>query len=532
MLRIAVHADPLRVRYGSKAESSRSLTAVGLAKLGDRRFAQVRGRAVRGEAGLERGIGNRKQGKGRGTHMTQAEGWQSPEAYLNRVDLNPGPQSGNVPGRSRWFETVLEPHSGPGFVAGAERAPESRYGSEEKFESEAESETGSSTAKVAGGIPGDWGLGSFAAGEPGRPAIPVAGQFPEIRFPESMSGLIHDARNMVAALELYCDLLEEPGVLHSSFRHYSGELRRVGAANRRLLEELSRLESPGDALFLAPQPGHGPVALSPRARLRSRWQPDRKAAPPAQPGRDSVAPAWQQHLRQPGEAHEGFVRNGYRQAFISGQRVENLAEEVQANRNLLVAMLGHGVTLGVSIRGDGARPIAMTADDLTRVLVNLARNAAEAMPGGGHLQIAIEEGPEFLTLSFTDNGPGIPEHALESVFSPGYSTHIGLEPEGDPAHAWPAQHRGLGLSIVRSLVAAAGGAVWAANRIGDPAGPSLAGPSLAGSSLVGSSLVASSSVGSEFAAERSGSCGNSSPPHGAVFLVEFPLLPVNGASSK
>ena len=30
---------------------------------------------------------------------------------------------------------------------------------------------------------------------------------------EQLSGLIHDARNMVSALELYCDLLEEPGVL-------------------------------------------------------------------------------------------------------------------------------------------------------------------------------------------------------------------------------------------------------------------------------------------------------------------------------
>jgi hypothetical protein len=29
----------------------------------------------------------------------------------------------------------------------------------------------------------------------------------------SLAGLIHDARNMVSAMDLYCDLLEEPGVL-------------------------------------------------------------------------------------------------------------------------------------------------------------------------------------------------------------------------------------------------------------------------------------------------------------------------------
>jgi signal transduction histidine kinase len=120
----------------------------------------------------------------------------------------------------------------------------------------------------------------------------------------------------------------------------------------------------------------------------------------------------------------------------------------------------------------------MSRDDLTRVLVNLARNAAEAMPTGGHLQIALEENPDGLCLSFTDNGPGIPQAALEAIFSPGYSTNVPLSrehdselgrisvsgAESDPRAAWPIRHRGLGLSIVRSIVSAAGGTVWAANR--------------------------------------------------------------------
>ena len=54
--------------------------------------------------------------------------------------------------------------------------------------------------------------------------------------------LSHDARNMVTALSLYCDLLDEPGVLAEGCRHYANELRLVTDASRRLVEKLGRLE--------------------------------------------------------------------------------------------------------------------------------------------------------------------------------------------------------------------------------------------------------------------------------------------------
>jgi len=44
---------------------------------------------------------------------------------------------------------------------------------------------------------------------------------------ESLAGVAHDARNMVTALGLYCDLLEEPGVVAAPFAHYANELRLV-----------------------------------------------------------------------------------------------------------------------------------------------------------------------------------------------------------------------------------------------------------------------------------------------------------------
>ena len=60
---------------------------------------------------------------------------------------------------------------------------------------------------------------------------------------ENLAEVAHDARNMVTALGLYCDLLEEPGVLATPFLHYGNELRLVAAASRRLVEKLVALDT-------------------------------------------------------------------------------------------------------------------------------------------------------------------------------------------------------------------------------------------------------------------------------------------------
>ena len=94
--------------------------------------------------------------------------------------------------------------------------------------------------------------------------------------------------------------------------------------------------------------------------------------------------------------------------------IENLAAELLANRNLLAALAGPAIALTVDAEG-GARPVRLTGEDLTRVLVNLVKNAAEAMPAGGRIQIGCgsvraEAGTaETLALTIEDNGPGIAE---------------------------------------------------------------------------------------------------------------------------
>jgi hypothetical protein len=51
-----------------------------------------------------------------------------------------------------------------------------------------------------------------------------------------------------------------------------------------------------------------------------------------------------------------------------------------------------------------------------RVLMNLARNAIQAMSGGGAMTLTAECGPDGVVMDFGDNGPGLPEKARAHLF--------------------------------------------------------------------------------------------------------------------
>jgi signal transduction histidine kinase len=267
---------------------------------------------------------------------------------------------------------------------------------------------------------------------------------------ETLAEVAHDARNMVTALGLYCDLLEEPGVLASPFAHYGNELRLVAAASRRLVEKLVELDhqeavgtEPGTTAAL----GSGPLGSSPLGSNidTGAWYPIPSlpaSNPRSQPQRNRL---WD---------------------LMPAEPIGNLAEEVVANRNLLSSLAGPAVALTVDTEA-GALPVRLTGEDLTRVLINLIKNAAEALSAGGRILINLRErraaadGSNWLTLTVEDNGPGIPEQALEKIFESGYT----VPAAGVPANTgWPSTHRGLGLAITRSIVEAAGGRISAANR--------------------------------------------------------------------
>jgi signal transduction histidine kinase len=89
---------------------------------------------------------------------------------------------------------------------------------------------------------------------------------------------------------------------------------------------------------------------------------------------------------------------------------------------------------------------------LFQVVLNLAKNAVEAMPKGGRVDMKAAVGADALMLEVSDTGPGIPAEAMRRIFEPFYS----LKATG--------QGTGLGLVICKDLVEKQGGTITAANR--------------------------------------------------------------------
>ncbi len=246
----------------------------------------------------------------------------------------------------------------------------------------------------------------------------------------SACDLAHDARNLFSALHLYCDLLASPGVLAPAFVHYAGDLRMLGETGIRLIEALSALAAGAGA--------------SRQSSLPIRRRPF--------PG------------------------------------IDDLAAELLALEAPLRALAGPAVRLEVEC-APCAGPVALNGEDLFRILFNLVANSVEAMMtasstprrdsflritaqrGGGTSFVPFPSatGVETVVLSVRDNGPGIAGANLEHIFERGFSTREMDFPEEDqPRHKLEEEPagdsalghgRGQGLTIVRQLVEAAGGAV-------------------------------------------------------------------------
>jgi signal transduction histidine kinase len=86
-------------------------------------------------------------------------------------------------------------------------------------------------------------------------------------------------------------------------------------------------------------------------------------------------------------------------------------------------------------------------DKMTRVVENLVRNAVEAMPDGGTLEVRISRVEGDARIEVKDEGGGIPPEALDRLFEPFNSTKQG--------------HAGLGLAFCRRTLESMGGSIEA-----------------------------------------------------------------------
>ncbi|WP_170005364.1 sensor histidine kinase [Pseudopontixanthobacter vadosimaris] len=94
---------------------------------------------------------------------------------------------------------------------------------------------------------------------------------------------------------------------------------------------------------------------------------------------------------------------------------------------------------------------------LERVIENLLDNAVSFSSPDATIEIRLVDQEDHVTLSVSDHGPGIPEHARDKVFERFHSDRPEAEAFGD--------HSGLGLAIARTIATAHDGTLLALDRV-------------------------------------------------------------------
>ncbi len=226
-------------------------------------------------------------------------------------------------------------------------------------------------------------------------------------------GLAHDLRNVMASLELCAEVMAQPGVLTPGHEYLASEVRSVADAAIGLLRHVGR-------------------STESRAGFRSRWS-------------------------MTSEAGHGRV-----------------AEVLGNMESMLRRVAGPGVHLDVECAPCWGC-LAIPAEDLARVLVNLVKNASEALRERGRVRITAQmaggqsfavsgqgrQDADAVTISVQDDGPGVPAELAQHLFEPGFSTKQPVLDAAWEDRAWCRLDtgRGLGLAVARELVEMAGGAL-------------------------------------------------------------------------
>ena len=149
-------------------------------------------------------------------------------------------------------------------------------------------------------------------------------------------------------------------------------------------------------------------------------------------------------------------------------QVLDLGEVLNDLTMLLRRLIGEKVTLDV-VHGRDLWPVKVDISQFEQVIVNLAVNARDAMPGGGRLQLRTSNvtatesehfhakgmpAADYVLVEVIDTGTGIAEAIRDKIFDPFFSTkEVG-------------KGTGLGLSTVYGIIKQTGGFVYVDSVVG------------------------------------------------------------------
>ena len=122
------------------------------------------------------------------------------------------------------------------------------------------------------------------------------------------------------------------------------------------------------------------------------------------------------------------------------------------------ALSQNGLKIVFDLKGHRDLMVAGIEGRLGQVFRNIIANAISFSPKGGTIKLTARRSNKQVAVTVSDEGPGIPQGKLGSIFDRFYSERPKSEKFGT--------HSGLGLSISRRIIEAHGGVIRAENRLG------------------------------------------------------------------
>jgi PAS domain S-box-containing protein len=147
------------------------------------------------------------------------------------------------------------------------------------------------------------------------------------------------------------------------------------------------------------------------------------------------------------------IESGSQRLCLEATDLRSLVEESIA----LFRPLAHRKGMQIDVLCQKPSPV-ITVDrrKILQVLQNLIGNAIKYSQSGAQIELAIVTEGRNVLVTVRDNGPGLPNDELSSIFTPFHRTIA-----ADSAHG-----TGLGLAICKRIVESHGGEIWAENAVG------------------------------------------------------------------
>ncbi len=149
------------------------------------------------------------------------------------------------------------------------------------------------------------------------------------------------------------------------------------------------------------------------------------------------------------------IEAGFFELNLSNNNIVEVVEDIVMSVTNFTDSKGLNIIFDTDIE---EKIIACDPEKIERIVLNLISNAIKFSNKGDEIFVDVKDKNEFVEISVKDNGIGIEEKNLDTIFD--------RFKQVDKSLSRNAEGTGIGLSLVKSIVELHGGSIYAESEVG------------------------------------------------------------------